>query len=102
MPFQGCCSPILGADMNITQGRMIFILIRGIRGYTVEHMFKLEEWESFTGGMTFELGLEASIEFSRGQGREQIFKIIYVRKHKDFKVLSLFKINAWSPSLTRP
>lgn len=97
MPFQGCYSPILGADMNITQGTVSFILIRGIRGCAVEDMLKLEEWESFAGGTTFELGQEASVEFSRGQGREQIFKMIYVRKHKDLHVLSVFKINAWSP-----
>lgn len=57
----------------------------------MEHMFKLEEWESFMGGMTFQHGLETSIDFSRGESSEKICKRRYVQKHKDFTVLNVFK-----------
>lgn len=42
--------------------------------------------------MTFEHG---------GQSSEKIFKGTYVKKHKDFKMLNVFKINIWSFSMTR-
>ena len=86
-PAQGYYSPVFGANMDTVQGRMTFILIRGIRRYTMEHTFKSAgRIRELHGQYEFEHSQETPRDVNLRQNRKQTFrdKRIYIKKHEDF------------------
>lgn len=72
MAVQGCYGPILGAGTDTTPGRLTSVLARGMWCCALEHASKIS-WDGFMDDRTLEQGLEASIDFSRGQSRQWVF-----------------------------
>ena len=85
-PAQGYYSPVFGANMDTVQGRMTFILIRGIRRYTMEHTFKSAgRIRELHGQYEFEHSQETPRDVTLRQNRKQTFRDKRIYNDPTFK-----------------